>query len=51
LSEFSETLDWVEGKAVHAGQAALATPFHVVEAWYDDIQTSSFQERFAARNK
>lgn len=45
---FDETLDWVEGKAVHAGQSAPIHRFSVLESWWEDCQYASFAQRLAA---
>ncbi len=42
---FTDTMDWIEGKAVHAGQGAPIAPFAVYEAWSTDADEPSFQAR------
>ncbi len=44
---FTETLDWAEGKAVHAGQSAPIGRFSVLEPWWPDANTAAFQERLS----
>lgn len=45
---FTDTMDWIEGQAVHAGQAAPIVPFTVLEAWSADADEPTFQSRLAA---
>lgn len=45
---FTETMDWMEGIAVHGGQSAPIASFQVYEAWSMDADEPSFQQRLAA---
>jgi hypothetical protein len=40
---FEDTLEWVEGSAVHAGQSALPTPFSAIEIWTVDMNNPALQ--------
>lgn len=40
---FADTLEWVEGSAVHAGQGVLTVPFSAIEVWTVDMNNPSMQ--------
>jgi hypothetical protein len=40
---FADTLEWVSGIAVHAGQGALPAPFAAIEVWTVDMNNPSMQ--------
>jgi len=42
---FEQTLDWVQGFNVHAGQPSVIQNFSVIEAWSDDLKNPDFQDR------
>lgn len=48
LSAFTDTMDWAEGRAVHAGQTSNIRRFNVYEAWYQDGRNPAFQPRLNA---
>jgi len=47
---FTDTLDWLEGVEVHAGQPGVIVPFSVLEAWSADSDEPTFQGRLAAHH-
>ena len=42
---FTDTLDWVAGIAVHAGQTDLSPAFGAIEVWTEDLENPSFLPR------
>jgi len=47
INAFNQTFDWLNGYAIHAGQAQLITPFSVIEVWTQDLKNSAFTERLS----
>ena len=45
---FSDTMEWVAGAAVHAGQDELPAAFSAIEIWTQDLDNVSFQARLDA---
>ena len=46
-NSFSDTFDWIQGYAVHAGQSEMIKPFSVVEVWSADVNNADFQSRLS----
>jgi len=42
---FADTVDWVQGYAVHSGQNAMISRFSVIESWTVDLVSPEFQAR------
>jgi len=42
---FEQTLNWMQGINVHAGQPSVIQRFGVLESWSDDIKNPDFQNR------
>lgn len=42
---FEETMNWMQGYAVHAGQASMIDRFSVAEIWSTDLSNPNFQAR------
>ncbi len=45
---FNETLDWAEGKAVHARQPQPIVRFRVLEPWHSDMTNPAFSDRWSS---
>ncbi|MCB1642102.1 MAG: hypothetical protein KDI37_10245, partial [Xanthomonadales bacterium] len=44
---FADTMAWVSGTAVNAGQPGLPLPFAAIEVWSQDLRNAALQERLA----
>lgn len=45
LNAFTDLMDWIEGKAVHAGQINVIPRYKVMEPWHSEVKNSAFAER------
>ncbi len=42
---FQQSMDWIQGNAVHADQQEFVHRFNVVEGWTTDLKNPAFQQR------